>query len=151
MLPYAVESSFAVPAFASDPRPWAISSNLRDMITQETILELSSQIAREFQPERIILFGSYAYGEPSPDSDVDLLVVLPFEGKSFRKSLEILNRINPPFPIDLLARRPDDTARRYAEGDPLIREALDRGKILYDRDRDGVDRQGRGRLPHGGP
>jgi hypothetical protein len=60
---------------------------------------------------------------------------LPFEGKSFRKSLEILNRLNPRFPIDLLARRPDDTARRYAEGDPLIREALDRGKVLYERNR----------------
>jgi predicted nucleotidyltransferase len=101
----------------------------------ERIVELSRRIAREFQPERIILFGSHAYGTASADSDVDLLVILPFEGKSFRKSLEILNRVDPRFPIDLLARRPEDTARRYAEGDPLIREALDRGMILYERDR----------------
>jgi predicted nucleotidyltransferase len=105
------------------------------MVEFEQITELSSQIAREFQPERIILFGSYAYGTPSADSDVDLLVVLPFDGTGFRKSLEILNRVNPRFPIDLLARRPDDTSRRYAEGDPLIREALDHGKVLYERDR----------------
>jgi uncharacterized protein len=105
------------------------------MIDMEQIEALSSQIAREFEPERIILFGSYAYGTPAADSDVDLLVVLPFEGKGFRKSLEILNRLNPHFAIDLLARRPDDTSRRYAEGDPLIREALDRGKVLYERDR----------------
>jgi len=105
------------------------------MVERERILELTSRIAREFQPDRIILFGSYAYGEPAPDSDVDLLVVLPFEGRSFAKSLEILNRVNPEFPIDLLARCPDDTARRYAEGDPLIREALDRGKVLYERHR----------------
>jgi predicted nucleotidyltransferase len=114
------------------------------MVEMQQITELSSEIAREFEPERIILFGSYAYGTPSADSDVDLLVVLPFEGKGFHKSLEILNRINPRFSIDLLARRPDDTARRYAEGDPLIREALDRGKVLYERDRSGVDRQGGG-------
>src|SRR2546425_8920054 len=102
-------------------------SNL--MIDENKIAGLGEKIAREFQPERIILFGSYAYGKPRPDSDVDLLVVLPFEGKSFRKSLEILNRVDPDFSVDLLARRPEDTARRYEECDPLIREALDHGKV----------------------
>jgi predicted nucleotidyltransferase len=97
------------------------------------IRELVDRIVRHFQPERVVLFGSYAYGQPRPDSDVDLLVVLPFEGKSFRKSLEILNRVNPSFAVDLLARRPDDSARRYAQGDPLIREAFDRGKTLHER------------------
>jgi predicted nucleotidyltransferase len=104
------------------------------MIDLKEIAELSERIVREFDPERIILFGSYAYGEPAPDSDVDLLVILPFDGKNFRKSLEILNRVDPAFSIDLLARKPDDTARRYDEGDPLIREAFDRGKVLYERD-----------------
>ncbi len=103
------------------------------MVDQKHIDELTERIAREFHPERIILFGSYAYGQPGPYSDVDLLVVLPFEGTGFRKSLEILNRIDPDFSVDLLARRPDDTARRYSEGDPLIREALDRGRIMYER------------------
>lgn len=105
------------------------------MVDDRRIAELTDQIVREFQPEKIILFGSYASGQPRPDSDVDLLVVLPFEGKGFWKSLEILNRISPEFSVDLLARRPEDTARRYAEGDPLIREVLDRGKVLYERHR----------------
>jgi predicted nucleotidyltransferase len=103
------------------------------MVNQKQINELSERIAREFHPERIILFGSHAYGQPGPYSDVDLLVVLPFEGTGFRKSLEILNHVDPDFSVDLLARRPDDTARRYSEGDPLIREALDRGRIMYER------------------
>ena len=105
------------------------------MVDQHSIRKLCDHIVREFQPERIILFGSYAYGNPTPDSDVDLVVVLPFEGKNLLKSLEILNRTNPRFPIDLLARRPDDTERRYREGDPLIREALDHGQVLYERHR----------------
>lgn len=105
------------------------------VVDERRILDLSERIVREFQPEKVILFGSYAGGEPRPDSDVDLLVVLPFEGKGFRKSLEILNRVSPDFSVDLLARRPQDTARRYAEGDPLIREALDHGKTLYERHR----------------
>ncbi len=103
------------------------------MVDETRIKELSDRIAREFQPERIILFGSYAYGQPRPDSDVDLLVLLPLQGKGFYKSLEILNRVSPDFSVDLLARDPQDTARRYAERDPLIREALDHGRVLYDR------------------
>jgi len=103
------------------------------MVTIEEIQELAERIAREFDPERIILFGSYATGHPTPDSDVDLLVILPFSAKPFWKALEIMNRIDAPFPLDLLARRSDDTARRHAQGDPLIRDALDHGRVLYER------------------
>ena len=102
-------------------------------IPMPVIRRFARQVAERFQPEKIILFGSYAYGKPRPDSDVDLLVVLAFDGKGFRKSLEILNRVDPDFSVDIVARRPEDTARRYEEGDPLIREALDRGKVLYER------------------
>ncbi|MFH1111305.1 MAG: nucleotidyltransferase domain-containing protein [Planctomycetota bacterium] len=98
-----------------------------------SVIELSERIAKEFDPDKIILFGSHAYGQPREDSDVDLLVILPFEGKPLDKSLEILNRVDPRFPIDLLARRPDDSARRYAEFDPLIRDAFDHGVVLYER------------------
>jgi predicted nucleotidyltransferase len=103
------------------------------VVNIDTIRQISDHIIAAFQPERIILFGSYAYGQPHESSDVDLLVILPFEGTGFRKSLEILNTVNPRFSIDLIARRPEDTARRYAQGDPLIRDALDRGKVLYER------------------
>jgi len=98
------------------------------------IEEVGRRIGREFRPDRVLLFGSYADGTATDDSDVDLLVVLPFEGRPFHKSLEILNRLDVRFPCDLLARSPDDVARRYEQGDPLIREALDRGKVLYERD-----------------
>ena len=101
--------------------------------TMNDIIEISGKIAEIFRPERIILFGSYAYGSPSEDSDADLMVILHFEGKSFNQSLEILNAVDPQFPLDLIAYRPDDVQRRYKEGDPLIREALDKGKVLYER------------------
>jgi predicted nucleotidyltransferase len=109
------------------------------MVAMSTIRELAGQIAERFDPERIVLFGSYAYGNPSPDSDVDLLVIMHFEGKSFWKSLEITNLVNPSFSVELLARRPEDTERRYALGDPLIREALDHGQVLYERGRSRMD------------
>ena len=103
------------------------------MVDFKDIQALADRIAERFNPERIILFGSYATGMAGADSDVDLLVVLPFEGKNFRKSLEIINSVNPMFSADILARRPDDTQWRYSHGDPLIKEALDHGKTLYER------------------
>ena len=103
------------------------------MVALGSVIELSERIGREFGPDRVILFGSHAYGTVTEYSDVDLLVIMPFDGSSFRKSLEILKRVHPPFYVDVVVRRPDDTARRYIEGDPLIREALDRGKVLYER------------------
>ncbi len=103
------------------------------MVAIQEVEALSREIATEFDPERIILFGSHAYGTPTSDSDVDLLVIMPLEGSGFRKSVEILERVRPCFPIDLIARQPDDIERRYREGDPLVREAIDRGRVLYER------------------
>ena len=109
------------------------------MVAMNDIQAVVDRIAEAFDPECVVLFGSYARGTPTNDSDVDLLVILTFEGKSFWKSLEITNCVNPSFAVDLLARRPDDTQRRYAQGDPLIREALDQGRVLYERSRARVD------------
>ncbi len=103
------------------------------MVSIVDIQNVADQIAREFSAEKIILFGSYSSGTPGPDSDVDLLVVLSFEGKPFWKSLEIINQIDPQFSLDLIARSPSDTARRYAEGDPLIQDVVDHGRVLYER------------------
>jgi len=105
----------------------------QSMVAMSSVIELSERIAKEFHPEKIILFGSYAYGTPRKDSDVDLLVILPFEGSGLRKAVDILTRVSPDFPIDLIARRPEDAARYYAERDPLICEAFDSGRVLYER------------------
>lgn len=109
------------------------------MVAMTDIDLLAKKIACMFNPQKIILFGSYAYGIPGPDSDVDLLVMMPFEGKSFRKSMDILNTVNPDFSVDLIARHPEDIQRRYDCGDPLIREALDKGRVMYERSRSGMD------------
>lgn len=116
------------------------------MIAMKDIQAFSDRIASAFDPERIILFGSRAYGKPRRDSDVDLLVILPFQGNGFDKSTEILATVKAPFPVDVQARRPDETERRYREWDPMIREAIDRGKVLYERNRSRVARQSGSRL-----
>ncbi len=103
----------------------------RPPISQEQIQEYSDRIAAEFKPERIILFGSYAYGAPTADSDVDLLVVMPFEDHPTRKALDILSRIDAPFAVDLLVRTPEQLRQRVAWNDFFLREILDRGRELY--------------------
>lgn len=103
------------------------------MVAVNDIKGLTRLIAEEFDPERIILFGSHAYGTPKEYSDVDLLVIMPFAGHPFDKATEILDRLDPDFFADVVVRSPEDAARRYAECDPLIREAFDRGKVLYER------------------
>ena len=101
------------------------------MIELRRIQELGERIAQEFQPERIVLFGSYAYGTPTEDSDVDLLVILPYEGTGARKSIEILNRVCPAFPVDLLVRTPQQLRQRLEWNDYFLKEILERGVTLY--------------------
>jgi predicted nucleotidyltransferase len=101
------------------------------MVQTEQIHALSAQIARAFQPERIILFGSYAYGTPGPNSDVDLLVVMPYERHAVYQAAEILTAINPGFPVDVVVRTPEELAARVAQGDVFLREVVERGQVLY--------------------
>ena len=96
------------------------------------IQKLAAQIVQKFHPERVILFGSYAYGTPTPDSDVDLLVVMPCEGKETRKAIEILHTINPKIPVDLLVRTPERLQQRLAWNDFFLQEVMEKGQILYE-------------------
>lgn len=102
------------------------------MVEMHKIRELSAQIARAFNPKKIILYGSHAYGNPSSDSDVDMLVVLPFEGKAVRKAIEIRNKINAELPLDLLVRTPEQLAERITQNDWFIREIVERRHTLYE-------------------
>jgi len=102
------------------------------MVTMAQMREFGQALGREFRPDRVVLFGSYANGAPTPDSGVDLLVVLPFHGKPVEKSVESRLRLRPRFPVDLLVRTPEKVRERLAMGDGLIREILDTGIVLYD-------------------
>jgi len=97
-----------------------------------SIQAFSQAVAREFRPEKIILFGSYAYGTPTEDSDVDLLVIMPFDRRQGRKSLEIRRRIPASFPLDLIVRTPEFIAQRLEWQDCFTQEILNKGKVLYE-------------------
>jgi len=102
------------------------------MVNRKTIRAYARRIARRFHPEKIILFGSYAYGTPTEDSDVDLLVILPFDEERERPSLKIRQTLRSGFPMDLIARTPETVQRRLAEGDSFLTEVMRRGEVLYE-------------------
>ena len=104
------------------------------------IKNLCEQISRDFRPERIILFGSHASGSPTPNSDVDLLVVMSFEGSPRQQAVKIRSRIDTSIPLDLLVRTPEQLSERLAMGDFFVREITESGKVLYEADHAGVDR-----------
>lgn len=101
------------------------------MVQTEEIHALSAKIARAFQPEQIILFGSYAYGKPGPNSDVDLLVVMPYTRHAVYQAAEILTAVKPGFPVDMIVRTPEELAARIVQGDLFLREVVERGQVLY--------------------
>jgi uncharacterized protein len=104
------------------------------MVSRQAIQDYVDAVVREFRPERVVLFGSYAYGEPSADSDVDLLVVMPYRGNSLGQAFKIRNRLeHPGFAMDLLVRSPQEIKRRLAMGDSFVGEIVERGKPLYAR------------------
>jgi len=107
--------------------------NARRRIPQQAIEETVCQIVRQFQPQKIVLFGSYAYGEPRPESDVDLLVVMETQLKEIEQAVRICQAIDYHFGLDLIVRTPTTLARRLALGDPFLHEVMGRGKVLYER------------------
>lgn len=102
------------------------------MIDQKSILDLRDRIAAEFRPQRIIMFGSYAYGTPAEYSDLDLLVIMRYAGSGLRKAVEILNRVKPRIPVDLVVKTPEEIQKRMQANDFFLTEIIHRGRVLYE-------------------
>jgi predicted nucleotidyltransferase len=103
------------------------------MVERANIKKFCDAIAEQFRPRKIILFGSYAYGRPTEDSDVDLLVVMNrtrYRGE--RMSLRIRHAIPAGFPLDLLVRTPNSLSKRIAWGDSFMQEIVSKGQVLYE-------------------
>ena len=103
------------------------------MVAWSEIERYCDAIAREFKPQRIIVFGSYAYGSPTSDSDVDVMVIMRSpKRRGLRQSLEIRRRVSAGFPVDILVRAPSDVSMRIRAGDSLIWEVMTKGKVVYE-------------------
>ena len=103
----------------------------RRRIPDWAIRKVVDQIVQKFSPIKVILFGSYAKGGVRPESDVDLLVVMPTRDEG-GASLRIRQAIDCPFGLDLIVRSPNTLARRLKLGDHFLREAVQHGKVLHE-------------------
>src|SRR5438094_2556960 len=92
-------------------------------IPMRLIRRFARQVAERFHPEKIILFGSYAYGTPHADSDVDILVIMPARNE-LDQAARLRLAVHYNFPLDLLVRTPKNLSWRLAEGDSFLREIV---------------------------
>lgn len=109
------------------------SATVQRRVRMQEIHDKVRRIAEKFNPEKIILFGSYASGTPAQDSDVDLLIIIDTDQPTRDMSVKISLLFPHSFPMDLLVRTPQEIARRLDEGDFFIKDILENGKILYER------------------
>lgn len=104
------------------------------MVAKHEIERFCSRIGEEFGAQRVVLFGSYAEGEVQEDSDVDLLVIGPFHGRSADHSVAMRMKLRPGFAVDILVRSPEKIRERVEMGDVFIKDILEKGKVLYEAD-----------------
>jgi predicted nucleotidyltransferase len=98
------------------------------------LCEAVKKLAKEYRPEKIILYGSYAYGHPTPESDIDLLIVRDTDKKRVDRFVDvsrILYQPNRPVTISPMVYTPQEIEERLSLGDGFIQDILRRGCILY--------------------
>jgi predicted nucleotidyltransferase len=114
-------------------RPETVPAGLKVSVGK-SLRPAIQKIVQELHPEMIVLFGSYAYGNPNPDSDVDLLVILKTKASPKDRSWAVSRLLLPrPFPVDILVKTPREVKQGLETGDFFLKEILSRGKVLYDR------------------
>jgi predicted nucleotidyltransferase len=100
----------------------------------ETLPQAVKKIVRELEPEKIILFGSYAYGNPTPDSDVDLLVIMETEASHTERYLSVARLLRPrQFPVDIIVKTPKEIEEALKSNSFFTREIYKKGITLYER------------------
>ena len=117
-------------------------------VPMSVIRQYARAVVERFEPEKIILFGSHAYGEPHADSDVDILVVMPARSE-IGQAIRIDRAVDPAFPLDLIVCTPKNIAWRLKEGDSFLCEIMTKGKVLYEKANGPMGAKGGVRLHRG--
>lgn len=104
------------------------------LVPRELLRAITKRIVENIHPEKVILFGSYAYGEPTLDSDIDLLVGMKSRKRSIENAMAIDKLFsNRRFGMDILVRTPRELKGRLDLGDMFLEEITEKGKVLYER------------------
>lgn len=104
-------------------------------VTREALRKVGGKIAELPGVEKVILFGSYARGNPTPDSDVDLLVVWNTRRLPTQRWMAVSRLFSRrPFPMDIVVRTPRQIENALSRKDCFIREVFSTGKVLYEKE-----------------
>lgn len=104
------------------------------MTVEQEIERVVRRIAEGYRPLKVILFGSYAYGEPTDDSDIDLLIVKETSERFIDRWVAVRELIADPdrrIPVEPIVVTPEELDRRLARGDQFFQEIVARGKLVY--------------------
>jgi predicted nucleotidyltransferase len=99
------------------------------------VSEIVEKLKREYKPLKIILFGSYAYGNPTEDSDIDLLILKNTDERRVDRFVQVKRIIYNPnckIPVLPLVYSPEELEERLRIGDDFIKEIIQKGTILYE-------------------
>lgn len=108
-----------------------------DKRIRKVILDIAERIKKNYNPDKIILFGSYAYGKPTRDSDIDMLIVKETKKRSMDRWFTLKKLCQDPnrgIPFSPLVFTPKELDYRLSLGDQFIEEILEKGQILYERE-----------------
>lgn len=105
---------------------------IKNSVTLEDIREIVQQIVERFRPQKVILFGSYAQGKPTQDSDVDLLVVMETNEQALHAAARISAAIDHPFPLDILVFRPSELKASLERKGVFATEVMAKGIVLHE-------------------
>ena len=101
-------------------------------VTPGLLREITQKVVHAFRPKNIILFGSYAYGKPTADSDLDLLIVMESRDRPAERIRKVSDLFDPrPLPMDFLVLTPGEVRQRLSGFDPFLEEVLEKGQTLY--------------------
>ena len=101
-------------------------------VTPELLKEITQKVVHAFRPKNIILFGSYAYGKPTSDSDLDLLIVMESPDRPAERIRKVSDLFDPrPLPMDFIVLTPGEVRHRLRGFDPFLEEVFEKGQMLY--------------------
>lgn len=99
----------------------------------KTMSEIVDCIVRKYHPEKVILFGSYASGAHTKNSDIDLFIILNADKSSWDISVEISSNLTHSTPLDIVVKTPKEIEKRLRMGDFFIKNVVESGRVLYER------------------
>ena len=103
---------------------------------KDTIQKILDKLVTGYAPQKVILYGSYAYGKPDRDSDIDLLIIKKTTERFIDRWVtvqQILTGTHPSIPVETLVLTPQEMEKRLAIGDQFVEEIINKGEVLYAR------------------